>query len=144
MNNIQQSAKGMWAAAKKRAKIGGLKEGQRRTRRTDACMLQRNGTKAIQIKRSETTKEPLHLKESLRDQQEQVLHGARAVFGINLDRINNQIELIGGVDFAGNAPNMVRRNRLRFREVMEAIEAFGMTVLHEENHTGLAVVTRKQ
>ena len=29
---------------------------------------------------------------------------ARAVFGINLDRINNQIELIGGVDFARYAP----------------------------------------
>jgi len=39
---------------------------------------------------------------------------------------------------------MVRRNGLGFREVMKPIEAFGMTVLHDENGTGLAIVTRNQ
>jgi len=39
---------------------------------------------------------------------------------------------------------MVMRNDLGFREVIEPIEAFGMTVLHDENNTGLAIITRGQ
>ena len=31
-----------------------------------------------------------------------------------------------------------------FREVVKPIEAFGKTVLHDENQTGLAIITRVQ
>jgi len=77
----------------------------------------------------------------LRDHHEHEQLRSEAVFGIDLDRINNQIELIGGVDFPGNAPQMVRRNLHGFREVVKPVEAFGMAVLHDENNTGLAVIS---
>jgi hypothetical protein len=36
---------------------------------------------------------------------------------------------------------MVGSNMEGFREVVEPVEAFGMTVLHDENKTGLAFIS---
>ena len=65
--------------------------------------------------------------------------GSNSVFGICLDRFNHQVELVGTVDLARHAPYLVRRDYLGFREVIEPVQAFGVKVFHDKNHTGFAL-----
>ena len=52
---------------------------------------------------------------------------SNSVFGICLDRFNHQVKLVSAVDLARHVPQLVRRDYLGFREVIEPIHAFGLT-----------------
>jgi hypothetical protein len=58
------------------------------------------------------------------------------VFGVPFDRFQDQVELIGGVDFACDTVKGVVFDQKRFVEVVKPIDTLCVVVSHEENHTG--------
>jgi len=58
------------------------------------------------------------------------------VFGIRLDRFDDQVKLIGAVDFSRDAINVVVCDRLGFSEVVQPIDPASGMVLHDEDNTG--------
>ena len=58
------------------------------------------------------------------------------MFGVQLDRVNNQVESICAVDFARYAVGMAWRETKAFGEVEQAIHALRVAVEHEEHRTG--------
>ena len=63
-------------------------------------------------------------------------NGISLVFGIRLDRCDDQVELIGAVDFSRDAINGVVSDGLGFGEVVQPIDPAGGMVLHDEDDTG--------
>jgi hypothetical protein len=56
------------------------------------------------------------------------------VFGVRPDRFDHQVESIGAVDLARDAIRLIRRDGLLgFGEVVQAINALGVAVLHQEH-----------
>ena len=49
------------------------------------------------------------------------------MLGIPLDRLDHQIKLVGAVDFPGHAAKTVGVDDLGFAEVVEPIEALGIS-----------------
>ena len=66
------------------------------------------------------------------------------MFGIDLDRFQDQVQFIGAVDFPKHTVDMVWRDDLGFGEVIEAIDPVGMQVFHDENRALAAFVPREQ
>jgi hypothetical protein len=66
------------------------------------------------------------------------------VFGVDLDRFQDQVQFIGAVDFPKHTVDMVWRDDLGFGEVIEAIDPVGMQVFHDENRALAAFVPREQ
>jgi hypothetical protein len=58
------------------------------------------------------------------------------VFGVQFDRFQYQVDLIGGVDLAGDTVEGTVCHLERFGEVMEPVDTLGMVVFHEEHNTG--------
>ena len=70
--------------------------------------------------------------------------GRQLVFGIDLDRFNDQVKFIGTVDFPKHAVQVVWRDDLGFSEVIKAIDPVGMKVFHDEDRALAAFVLREQ
>ena len=60
------------------------------------------------------------------------------MFRIRFDRLDDQVEFIGAVDFPEHAVEVVWRDDPGFCEVVEAIDALGMVVFHDEYDAGAA------
>lgn len=60
-------------------------------------------------------------------------NGRRRVFGVGLDRFDHQIKLVSAVDFAKDAVGLIGQDALGFGEVVEAVDAVGVAVFHEEH-----------
>ena len=61
------------------------------------------------------------------------------MFGVDLDRIEHQIEFVGRVDFTRHAIELVRCDEKGFGEIIEAINPLGVMVFHDE-HRALEAV----
>jgi len=66
------------------------------------------------------------------------------VFGIDLDRFNDQVKFIGTIDFPKHAVEMLWRDDLGFSEVIEAIGPVGMKVFHDEDRALAGFIPREQ
>ena len=66
------------------------------------------------------------------------------MFRVRLDGLDDQVELIGAVDFAGYAVIAVRRNLLGFGEVMQAIDPVRGVISHHEHGAGAIFRPRDQ
>jgi hypothetical protein len=64
--------------------------------------------------------------------------GRDAVFRVRLDRLNHQIELVCAVDLPEGAIDLVRCDHLGFREVVQAVSAVGVAILHDKHEAGTA------
>ena len=62
--------------------------------------------------------------------------GIPRVFGIRPDRFDDQVELVGAVDFSRNAVERIVCDELGFSEVVQPIDPAGGMVLHDEDDTG--------
>ena len=62
--------------------------------------------------------------------------GRLRMFRIPLDGLDHQVELVGTVDFAGDAVVAGGRDLDGFGEVVQAINAASRVISHEEHDTG--------
>ena len=72
----------------------------------------------------------------LRAVEESRNHGRPRMLGVGLDGLDDQVEFVGAVDFAGYAVIAVWRDLLGFGEVMQAIDPVRGVISHNEHGTG--------
>jgi hypothetical protein len=70
--------------------------------------------------------------------------GRAAVLGVQLDRLDNQIESVNAVDFARYAIGEDWRETEAFGEVQQTIHALGIAVQREEHGAGAVFRPREQ
>src|ERR1035441_7074748 len=70
--------------------------------------------------------------------------GIPKVFGVRPDRFDHQVESTGAVDLARYAVRHVRRDEQGFGEVVQAIDALGVAVLHQEHRARTVFRPREQ
>ena len=66
------------------------------------------------------------------------------MLGVQLDRLDNQIESVNAVDFARYAIGEAWRETEAFGEVQQTIHALGIAVQHEEHGAGAVFHPREQ
>jgi len=66
------------------------------------------------------------------------------VFGVHLDRLDDQVQFVRTVDLSRHAVVLVWRDLLGFGEVVQAVDPAGRVVLHEEHDTGSVFCPREQ
>jgi len=58
------------------------------------------------------------------------------VLGVQLDRFHYQVEFVGAVDLSEHAIVLLWFNDQRAREVIQAVDAAGGVIKHQEDHAG--------
>ena len=58
------------------------------------------------------------------------------MFGVHLDRLDDQVQFVRTVDLSRHAMVLTWRDRLGFGEVIQAVDPAGGVALHEEHDTG--------
>ncbi len=66
------------------------------------------------------------------------------MFRVRLDGLNDQVEFVGAVDFAGYAVIAIGRDLLGFGEVMQAIDPVRGVISHKEHGAGAVLRPRDQ
>ena len=66
------------------------------------------------------------------------------MFGVRLDGLDDQVEFVGAVDFAGYAVIAAWRDLLGFGEVMQAIDPVRGVISHKEHGAGAVFRPRDQ
>ena len=59
--------------------------------------------------------------------------GIAKVLGVRPDRFDHQVEFTGAVDVARITLRLIRRDELGFVEVVQAMNALSVAVLHQEH-----------
>ena len=58
------------------------------------------------------------------------------MFGVHLDRLDDQVQFVRTVDLSRHAVVLAWRDLLGFVEVVQAVDPVGRVILHEEHDTG--------
>jgi hypothetical protein len=66
------------------------------------------------------------------------------VFGVHLDRLDDQVQFVRTADRSRHAVVLAWRDLLGFSEVVQAVDPVGGVVLHEEHGTGSVFCPREQ
>jgi hypothetical protein len=66
------------------------------------------------------------------------------VFGVHLDRLDDQVLSVRAVDLSRHAVVLAWRDLLDFSEVLQAVDPVVGVVLHEEHDTGSVFCPREQ
>jgi len=66
------------------------------------------------------------------------------VFGVEPDRFDDQVKLIGAVDFARHTVGLARHELVGFAEVMQPINTLGVAVEQQEHRTRPVLFPREQ
>ena len=66
------------------------------------------------------------------------------MLGVQPDRIDHQVQFIGAVDLARHAIGLAWRDAKGFCEVVQAIDALGVAILHEKHRTGAVFRPREK
>ena len=66
------------------------------------------------------------------------------MFCVRLDGFDHQVELVGAIDFPGNAPVLVGRDDLGFAKVVHPIDAVSRIIFHNEHNARTVFRPREQ
>ena len=66
------------------------------------------------------------------------------MFGVHLDRLDDQVQFVRTVDVSRHAVVLAWRDLLGFGEVIQTVDPAGRVILHEEHDTGSVFCPREQ
>ena len=70
--------------------------------------------------------------------------GIVIVFGVPLDRLDDQVQFVRAINLSGHAVVFAWGDPVAAGEVVKAVDPVGEVVLHEEHDTGSVFHTREQ